>query len=151
MAKQKYDWANLKLEFFKSDYDDVKSFLNTKWMLWKVSSKRTNWWTKEKQDFKQKITKKALENALKKQAKELEIPMKQLATAKNNAIIKASDVMMKEKLSISDSDKFVRMIRTEMGLPNSYTKNENINETRKELKQEDKDLIDAYLKEIKGK
>ena len=86
MAKQKYDWAKLKLEFFQSDYDDVKSFLNTKWMLWKVSSRWTNWWAKEKQEFKQKILDRALENNIKKQAKDLEIPMEQLSKAKKNAV-----------------------------------------------------------------
>ena len=102
MAKLKYDWAKLKLEFFQSDFDDVKSLLNTKLMLWKVSSRWTNWWAKEKQDFKQKITEKALENALKKQAKELEIPMDQLSKAKKNAVIKAINVMMEDKLSMAD-------------------------------------------------
>jgi hypothetical protein len=27
MAKQKYDWYKLKLEFFQSDFDEVKAFL----------------------------------------------------------------------------------------------------------------------------
>ena len=151
MAKKKYDWAKLKLEFFQSDFDDVKSFLNTKWMLWKVSSRWTNWWAKEKQDFKQKITQKALENALKKQAKELEIPMDQLSKAKKNAVIKAINVMMEDKLSMADSERIIRILRTEMWLPNTYSRNENINEERQELNQDDKDLIDEYFKEKKWK
>ena len=151
MAKKKYDWAKLKLEFFQSDFDDVKSFLNTKWMLWKVSSRWTNWWAKEKQDFKQKITEKALQNALKKQAKDLEIPMDQLAKAKKNAVIKAINVMMEDKLSMTDSERIIRILRTEMWLPNTYSRNENINEERQELNQEDKDLIDEYFKEKKWK
>lgn len=151
MAKQKYDWYKLKLEFFQSDFDDVKSFLNTKWMLWKVSSRWTNWWAKEKQDFKQKITQKALENALKKQAKELEIPMDQLSKAKKNAVIKAINVMMEDKLSMADSERIIRILRTEMWLPNTYSRNENINEERQELNQDDKDLIDEYFKEKKWK
>ena len=151
MAKQKYDWAKLKLEFFQSDFDDVKSFLNTKWMLWKVSSRWTNWWTKEKQEFKQKITEKALEKALNKQAKDLEIPMDQLAKAKKNAVIKAINVMMEDKLSMTDSERIIRILRTEMWLPNTYSRNENINEERQELNQDDKDLIDEYFKEKKWK
>ena len=151
MAKQKYDWAKLKLEFFQSDFDDVKSFLNTKWMLWKVSSRWTNWWAKDKQEFKQKITEKALEKALKKQAKDLEIPMDQLAKAKKNAVIKAINVMMEDKLSMTDSERIIRILRTEMWLPNTYSRNENINEERQELNQDDKDLIDEYFKEKKWK
>ena len=151
MSKLKYDWAKLKLEFFQSDFDDVKSFLNTKWMLWKVSSRWTNWWAKDKQEFKQKITEKALENALKKQAKELEIPMDQLSNAKKNAVIKAINVMMEDKLSMADSERIIRILRTEMWLPNTYSRNENINEERQELNQDDKDLIDEYFKEKKWK
>ena len=148
----KNDLSDLwKLEFFQSDFDDVKSFLNTKWMLWKVSSRWTNWWAKEKQDFKQKITQKALENALKKQAKELEIPMDQLSKAKKNAVIKAINVMMEDKLSMADSERIIRILRTEMWLPNTYSRNENINEERQELNQDDKDLIDEYFKEKKWK
>jgi hypothetical protein len=30
MAKLKYDWAKLKLEFFQSDFDEVKSFFTDK-------------------------------------------------------------------------------------------------------------------------
>ena len=151
MAKQKYDWAKLKLEFFQSDYDDVKSFLNTKWMLWKVSSRWTNWWAKEKQEFKQKILDRALENNIKKQAKDLEIPMDQLSKAKKNAVIKAINVMMEDKLSMADSERIIRILRTEMWLPNTYSRNENINEEKAELTPEDRDLIDEYFKEKKWK
>ena len=140
MAKLKYDWAKLKLEFFQSDFDDVK--VNRKW---------TKWWAKDKQEFKQKITEKALENALKKQAKELEIPMDQLSKAKKNAVIKAINVMMEDKLSMADSERIIRILRTEMWLPNTYSRNENINEERQELNQDDKDLIDEYFKEKKWK
>ena len=151
MAKLKYDWAKLKLEFFQSDFDDVESFLNHKWITLNVNRKWTKWWAKEKQEFKQKITQKALENALKKQAKELEIPMDQLSKAKKNAVIKAINVMMEDKLSMADSERIIRILRTEMWLPNTYSRNENINEERQELNQDDKDLIDEYFKEKKWK
>ena len=152
MAKKKYDWYKLKLNFFQSDFDEVKSFFTDKWLTYNSEiRKRTNWWTKEKQDFKQKITEKALENSLKKQAKDLEIPMDQLAKAKKNAVIKAINVMMEDKLSMADSERIIRILRTEMWLPNTYSRNENINEERQELNQEDKDLIDEYFKEKKWK
>ena len=152
MAKLKYDWAKLKLEFFQSDFDEIKSFFTDKWLTYNSEiRKRTNWWAKEKQEFKQKITEKALENALKKQAKELEIPMDQLSKAKKNAVIKAINVMMEDKLSMADSERIIRILRTEMWLPNTYSRNENINEERQELNQDDKDLIDEYFKEKKWK
>ena len=152
MAKQKYDWYKLKLEFFQSDFDEVKAFLEHIWSSYNRNTlKRTRWWTKEKQEYNQKITQKALENALKKQAKDLEIPMDQLAQAKKNAVIKAINVMMEDKLSMTDSERIIRILRTEMWLPNTYSRNENINEERQELNQEDKDLIDEYFKEKKWK
>ena len=152
MAKKKYDWAKLKLEFFQSDFDEIKSFFTDKWLTYNSEiRKRTNWWTEAKQDFKQKITQRALENALKKQAKELEIPMDQLSKAKKNAVIKAINVMMEDKLSMADSERIIRILRTEMWLPNTYSRNENINEERQELNQDDKDLIDEYFKEKKWK
>lgn len=152
MAKQKYDWANLKLEFFKSDFDEVKAFFEHIWSSYNRNTlKQTKWWAKEKQEFNQKITEKALENALRKQAKELEIPMDQLAKAKKNAVIKAINQMMNNTLSMSDSERIIRILRTEMWLPNTYSRNENINEERQELNQEDRDLIDEYFKKKKWK
>lgn len=152
MAKKKYDWAKLKLEFFQSDFDDVKWFLSGLWVDYNSrTALHVKWWAKEKQEFKQKITEKALENAFKKQAKELEIPMDQLSKAKKNAVIKAINVMMEDKLSMADSERIIRILRTEMWLPNTYSRNENINEERQELNQDDKDLIDEYFKEKKWK
>ena len=77
--------------------------------------------------------------------------MDQLSKAKKNAVIKAINVMMEDKLSMADSERIIRILRTEMWLPNTYSRNENINEERQELNQEDKDLIDEYFKEKKWK
>lgn len=153
MAKQKYNWYKLKLEFFQSDFDEVKWFLSELWVNYTTGwvAKHTRWWTKEKQEHNQKIIEKALENALKKQAKDLEIPMDQLAKAKKNAVIKAINQMMDNTLSMSDSERIIRILRTEMWLPNTYSRNENINEERQELNQDDRDLIDEYFKEKKWK
>lgn len=77
--------------------------------------------------------------------------MEQLSKAKKNAVIKAINVMMNEKLSMSDSERIIRILRTEMWLPNTYSRNENINEEKAELTPEDRDLIDEYFKEKKWK
>lgn len=52
---------------------------------------------------------------------------------------------------MADSERIIRILRTEMWLPNTYSRNENINEERQELNQDDKDLIDEYFKEKKWK
>ena len=77
--------------------------------------------------------------------------MDQLAKAKKNAVIKAINQMMNNTLSMSDSERIIRILRTEMWLPNTYSRNENINEERQELNQEDRDLIDEYFKKKKWK
>ena len=152
MPKQKRDYEALKKEFMQSKFTVLSSFIATKWVPYNRHTREyMKWWAKEKQEFKQKITQKALENALKKQAKELEIPMDQLSKAKKNAVIKAINVMMEDKLSMTDSERIIRILRTEMWLPNTYSRNENINEERQELNQDDKDLIDEYFKEKKWK
>jgi hypothetical protein len=40
--------------------------------------------------------------------------MDQLAKAKKNAVIKAINVMMEDKLSMADSERIIRILRTEM-------------------------------------
>lgn len=130
MPKQKYDYKQLKLEFLQSDFDEVKWFIVDKWLIYNSWwTTRTKWWAKEKQQMKEKILAKAQENMIKKQAKELELPMEQLSIAKKNAVIKVIQMMMdKDKpLDMSDMERSIKILRTEMGLPNSYAKNENTN------------------------
>ena len=73
----------------------------------------------------------ATENALKKMTKDLEIPMEQLTIAKTNAVIKVINKMQAmdkvENTDLNDLDKIIKILRTEMGLPITYSKNENTN------------------------
>ena len=130
MPKQKYDRPTLKLEFFQSDIDEAYPFMvwkygekNVKWNL----KNRIKWWSKEKQEYKNKILEKALMDNANKQAKWLEIPMEQLSIAKKNAVIKVIKQMMDKDLDLVDLERTIKIIRTEMGLPTTYSKNENMN------------------------
>lgn len=130
MPKQKYNYTKLKAEFLKSDFDEVKSFITHKWLKYSAERwRRTKWWAKEKQENDNKALIQATENAITKKANSLEIPMEQLSIAKKNAVIKVINMMMDEKnpLDVADMERVVKMIRTEMWLPNTYTKNENTN------------------------
>lgn len=130
MSKQKRDYDKIKLEFMQSDFDEVKWFLIDKWVIYNSRwTTRTKWWAKEKQEMKEKILAKATQNVIEKQAKELELPMEQLSIAKKNAVIKVIQMMMdKDKpLDMSDMERSIKIIRTEMWLPTSYNKNENTN------------------------
>lgn len=128
MPKQKRDYKQLKVEFLKSDFDELKSFITHKWIVYNAErGRRTKWWTKEKQEMKEKILAKATQNVIEKQAKELELPMEQLTIAKKNAVVKVIQKMMGNDLDMSDMERAIKILRTEMWLPNSYAKNENTN------------------------
>ena len=134
MPKQKYNWTALHKEFLKSPIDEVKVFIETKYGQWKWNwtfNRNTRWWSKEKQEMKNKAMVDATENALKKMTKDLEIPMEQLTIAKTNAVIKVINKMQAmdkvENTDLNDLDKIIKILRTEMGLPITYSKNENTN------------------------
>lgn len=128
MPKQKYDYNKIKMEFMQSDFDEVKWFIIDKWLIYNSWwTTRTKWWAKEKQKLKEKILAKATQNAITKQAKELELPMEQLTIAKKNAVVKVIQKMMGNDLDMADMERAIKILRTEMWLPNSYAKNENTN------------------------
>lgn len=128
MPKQKYDYNKIKMEFMQSDFDEVKSFITHKWLKYSAERwRRTKWWAKEKIELKEKILEKATQNVITKQAKELEIPMEQLTIAKKNAVVKVIQKMMNTDLDMSDLERSIKILRTEMWLPTTYSKNENMN------------------------
>lgn len=137
MATKKYDWSNLKLEFFQSDFDDVKSFLSHFWVTFKWGgwiAKQTKWRAKEKQEYKEKILKKALEVNAEKQAKSLELDIEVLKKGKKNGLIQIVNKLSKKdkkwniiELSVSDLVKAINTIKVELWEPTSYNKNENLN------------------------
>ena len=128
----KYDWAELKLEFFQSEIDVVDDFLKRKFgeKLARSSLKnKTKWWSKEKQAYKEKIIKKALEENAKKRAKELQIPIETLQLWKKNALVWIMNDLTKksDKMSMSDKVKWLNALKTELWEPTTVSKNENIN------------------------
>ena len=128
MPKQKYDYSALKLEFIKSDFDEIKSFITHKWLKYSAERwRRTKWWAKEKLEYKNQIMEKALLKNAEKTANSLELPMEQLTIAKKNAVVKVIQKMMGNDLDMSDMERAIKILRTEMWLPNSYAKNENTN------------------------
>jgi hypothetical protein len=82
---------------------------------------------KERKAVKEKVMNRAIERSITKQAKELEIPMDQLTLAKKNAVAKVMQQILDKDLDIKDLETSIKILRTEMGLPTSYSKNENTN------------------------
>lgn len=127
MPKQRYDLVALKKEFMDSEFAEARSFLVSKWLVTKINSIKTKWRAKEKRENKEKVLQKATEKAIIKQANALEIPMDQLTLAKKNAVVKVINKMMDKDLDMSDLERTIKILRTEMWLPTSYSKNENTN------------------------
>lgn len=130
---KKYDWAELKLEYFQSDIDDVSSFLIQKGFksLWWKYGVKTKWRSKEKQAYKEKIIKRALEENAKKKAKEIEVPIEALQVWKKNALVGIMNDLTKksDKMSMSDKVKGLNALKTELWEPTTVSKNENINKS----------------------
>ena len=128
---KKYDWAELKLEYFQSDIDDVSSFLIQKGFksLWGKYGVKTKWRNKEKQAYKQKIIEKALKKSAEKKANELEVPIEALQLWKKNALVGIMNDLTKnsEKMSMSDKVKWLNALKTELWEPTTVSKNENVN------------------------
>lgn len=127
MPKRKYDLSELKLDYLTWDYESVNSFLIQKWLKTKINWKDVKWWDKDKIKMKEKMLEKATQNVITKQAKELELPMEQLTIAKKNAVVKVIQKMMGNDLDMADMERAIKILRTELWLPNSYAKNENTN------------------------
>lgn len=129
MRGKGYDRQALKLEFFQSDIDEVKSFLADKNMTYNsVSRKYTKWRYNEKQEYKDKILQKALERRAKEEAKNLEIPVDKLMKAKKAVIWLFMQKVEKELLQkepnidVKEFDKILKIIKTELGEPTNISK-----------------------------
>lgn len=129
MPKQKRNWNQLKQEFMETELDvSVSAFLVSKWVPNNSRSRlNTKGRTKERKEVKAKVMNRAIEKSITKQAKELEIPMNELTLAKKNAVAKVMQQILDKDLDIKDLETSIKILRTEMGLPTSYSKNENTN------------------------
>ena len=131
MARQKYDWQALKLEFISSDFNDVKSFLDSKWMLWKVSSKWTNWRAKDKKEYQDKILARAIEKKARQEAKQLEVPAELcLANIKKSielSAVKLQQMEDKKTINTKDLSNIRAMNRIQNNMPTTFVKSENEN------------------------
>ena len=102
-AEEKRDYAALKLAFFKSDIDEVKAFIESKWgsLSWSMY-KNTLWRAKEKQEFRQQIMEKAMEKVVEKEAEKIEIPVETLNKARHKAVSILIKKLKEEKVPTQD-------------------------------------------------
>ena len=135
MPKQKWDYKQLKLDFFQSDIDEVKVFIETKYGQWRWNgtlNKNTRWRWKEKQEYKDKILQKVLEKRAEEEAKSLEIPVDKLMKAKKAVIWlfmnKLNRTLEEQKtdkdadFNVKEFEKILKVIKTELGEPTNISK-----------------------------
>ena len=148
MPKKKRDYAALKLAFFKSDMDEVKAFIESKWgsLSWSMY-KNTLWRAKEKQEFRQQIMEKAMEKVVEKEAEKIEIPVETLNKARHKAVSILIKKLKEEKVPTQEAINILKTLRTELCLPNNYSKVETKAEIEEELNEEDKALIQKFINE----
>lgn len=156
--KSKYDRPALKLEFFQSEIDEIKSFFTDKWLPYNSEiRKRTNWRPTEKKKHKEKIVEKAIERNAEKQAKELQVPLEDLMKWKK-AILQLllkqvsryvkSNQEDKDPLDIDvwDAEKIMKMFKTELWEPATISSNFNINTNKVEwLTDEESEALDVLM------
>jgi len=147
MPKQKRDYSAIKLEFFQSDLDEVKSFITHKWIRYNAEwSRRTKWWSKEKQEYKSKIVERALEKQATKDSNDLLLPVSFLMKAKKNALIQIAKKLSEKWISINDLAKWLEAVKTELWEPSKITQNQNLNkEISDELSPDEQEALDIIL------
>lgn len=129
MPKQKHDYKQLKLDFFQSDFDEVKWFITDKWLRYNSEwATRTKGRSKEKQEYKDKILQQVLERRAEEEAKSLEIPVDKLMKAKKAVIwlfMQKLEKTMSQKepnINVKEFEKILKIIKTELGEPTNISK-----------------------------
>lgn len=150
MAKQKYDRPALKHEFFLSEIDEAKVFIEGRLGAFDWNIKRQiAWRTKDKKARKESMLQKALEDQARKEAKSLEIPVGTLMKAKKMALTKIIKMVAEKDLDMQDIERGLKNIKTELGEPTNIGSNYNFNKNKDDwvLSDEDKEFIEALFEE----
>lgn len=155
--KKIHDYSALKLEFFKSDFDEVKAFITDKWLTYNSErTKRTKWRTKEKQERKKNIVEKALMKQAEKQANELSVPIEdlmkwkkavlQLLLVQVSKFVKANQDKKDINIDVWDAEKILKMFKTELWEPATIWANYNMNASKVEwLTDEESEALDVLF------
>jgi len=162
MAKQKRDYDKIKMEFMLSDFDEVKSYITHKWIIYNAEwTRRTKWWTKEKQEYKQNIYEEALKKKWKETAKEISRNAERLEMLNDRFIDwmekemeenerKPAKGEKKRKLFSNDIMNMRKISRTERWLPTNISKTENTNkEERTWLTEDETEALKSLLNKKK--
>ena len=160
MPKMKYDWDKIKMEFMLSDFDEVEWFFKDKYKTatnWTIR-KYTMWWSKEKQEYKQKIYEKALKKKWNETAKEISDKAKRYEMLDDEFIAWMEKQFEEEKKTPKKGEKKRKLFsgdilnmrkisRTERWLPVNISKVEQTNkEERDALTEDETEALRSLLK-----
>lgn len=121
--KTKYDWADLKAEFFISDYWEIKSFFEMKFKRFtSYMSLRTKGWVKEKRVWKQGQMDRALKAIAHDRTKFAYGLMHKVLVALSQAV---EQVNSGGRVNTDKLNSIYRMVKTECGEPSNITKQES--------------------------
>lgn len=146
MSKTKLDFKTLKLDYFTSDEMEVKTFFENQLGKMKRNGnlqRNTNGRRKEKEDYLNRIFRKALENSEKDIEERVKAKIIKVENLYFQLTLTLEDRLKKpEALNISDIYTIWKIIRTEKNLPINITKAEVKEENNKdELSKEDEEAL----------
>lgn len=125
MPKQKYNWAEIKREFFESEYKEIKQFMKEKYKIYNATiATKTKGWSNQKREREQRINEKALLLEEEREAKQKSKMMKNIVTG---IAMKVKTIEDLKKLSAKELSILWKMIRVENNLPTFIAKNDNDN------------------------
>lgn len=159
MAKQKYDWWKMKMEFMLSEYDEAKGFMQDKYKIYNGEiAKNVKWWWKDKIAYKQKIYEEALNKKWKETAKEISDKAKRYEMLDDEFIAWMEKQFEEEKKTPKKGEKKRKLFsgdilnmrkisRTERWLPVNISKVEQTNkEERDTLNDNEAEALKQLLK-----
>lgn len=145
MPKQKYDWEELKQEFFESDYMEVKPFLIAKWITYEKQNRtHTAGRTKAKREHKKQIL---------EQSKEKQIEVKiDYAKRREQKVQEAIDWIIDDiikRVKNTDNRKervtYLEKLKEDIGEGKKMILDVTTNSTKTE---EDQEILDKIKKDL---
>lgn len=135
--KKNLDYNALKLDFFLSE-DDLKTFIknNIGKINWNITRK-TAGWVKARDEYKQEILNKALEDNKTEVSKRLEAKLNKIDELYFKFINMLWEELEREDLTIAEYYTIRKILRTEKGLPVNITKEQEIKPEKSIFREED--------------
>lgn len=135
--KKNLDYNALKLDFFLSG-DDLKTFIknNIGKINWNITRK-TAGWVKARDEYKQEILNKALEDNKTEVSKRLEAKLNKIDELYFKFINMLWEELEREDLTIAEYYTIRKILRTEKGLPVNITKEQEIKPEKSIFREED--------------